>query len=257
MTVALRIAGFDARVAFGFVVSRVQGLHDGPAATLTLQPVPGRPGALLMQEPQIGVREFVVSGVVRGATAAAARAFRDRMLAVLARAEVTLVTGDDVSREITAVVTSVSAEPIGAQFIARDIRMSFQATALEPYWRATAPTTVAGITTTPVACLLGSAPVAPVLTVTGGGSVVTVTLRNALGVVVTQLQLAGLITGVPLVIDCAAQTIRQNEQNMLGALLAGEFPILDPRDGDPVAGAFPTLSVSQGVMTAVYQRRWA
>jgi hypothetical protein len=252
------IGGYDARAAFGFEPSRVDGLHDAPGATLTLQEVPGRAGALRLASPQVGPRQVTIAGTIQGATKQQARDYRDAMLTVLAREQVPIRTGDDLTRELRVDVTGVESSPFGPQFLSRAIRLSITATAAEPFWRDVTETVVSSITATPAGCPCGSAPVGPRLTISGVGSVVRVTLRDALGAVVTQLQLAGLMPGVPVVIDCEAQTIRQGGISQIGALLAGDFPILDARaHGDPVAEAWPTLEVSQGTMVAAYARRWA
>lgn len=254
---ALYLGGYDARAAFGFVVERIAGLHDAPPTSLTLQAVPGRAGALRMASPQVEVRQLTISGTIRGATAAAARTQRDTLLAVLQREQLTLRTGDDLSRQLRIDVTGVTSTTPGPQFIAPDLRLELTATAAEPYWSDITETTVGSIGTTPVACAVGSAPVAPRLTITGAGSVVHVLLRTAGGDLVTRLQLVGLVPSTPIVIDCAAQTVTQGGVSQLRALLAGEFPVLDvATQGDPVTGAWPTLAVSQGTMTAVYAKRW-
>ncbi len=258
MTPELWIGGADARAAFGLVVSRVTGLHDAPEATLAPVVVPGRAGALLLQEPQVGARVLGITGTIRGATPAAARSARDRLLTILRRRGLVLRTADDATRELACEVTRVVATPVGAQFIARTIPIEIGATALDPYWTDVAPTVIADIGRTPVPCPLGSAPVRPVLTIANPGAVVRIELRDALGAVVTRCELAGLIPGVPVVIDCAAQTIRQGEVSQLRALLAGDFPVLDPTtQADVLAGAWPTLSVSNGTMVATYRRAWA
>ncbi|MBC7841893.1 MAG: hypothetical protein H7099_06260 [Gemmatimonadaceae bacterium] len=247
----------NVQTTFGYRVSRIEGLYDAPPTSLTPQTVPGRPGAVLLAEPQVEVRPLTVRGVIRGATAAQARARRDLLLTVLQREQLALRAANDLTRELLVQVTGVSVTPYGAQFTSPDIALDFTCTALDPYWRDVTPTVVGAIGTTPVACPLGSAIVRPVLSIAGVGAVLRIVLRNALGVVISDLQLAGLTAGITVVIDCAAQTIRQGALSQLRTLVSGDFPVLDPvRDADAVSAAWPTLSVSQGTMTATYAKAW-
>lgn len=251
------IEGRDAKSRYGLELERVDGLRDGAEVTLVQTKIPGRPGAILLQDPEVGPRTLALTAAIRGSSPADARAKRDRLFTILARQAITLRTADDATRELRCTVTRVTDTTPTPSFIARVLRVTIGAVALDPYWRDVDPTTIAGIGRVPVPCPLGSAPVRPVLTLTGAGSVVRVELRDAVGTLVTALELAGLVRGVPCVIDCDARTIRQGEVSMLPALLAGDFPVLDPStQADADAAAWPTLSVTNGALAVTYRRAW-
>jgi hypothetical protein len=254
---ALWIDGVDARAAYGLQLSVSDGARDLPARRLATLTVPQVPGLAMLAEPQIDARTLSLAGFLQGTTAIDVRGKRDRLLAVLRRGRVTLRLADEPTREIPVEITTSRVTAGGAMMLARTLPIQIEAVALSPWWRDTTESTVS-LSTTPAAIPLGTAPSLPVLTCSAPGAVLTVTLRDTLGAVVTTLAMAGLEPDVPVVIDCAARTIRQGIASALHTLLSGDFPVLDVvSQGDFAAGAWPTLQVSQGTAVCTYRRAWA
>jgi hypothetical protein len=257
MTTALWIDGLDARATYGLQLGASDGARDLPTRRLDTITIPDVPGATKLGAPAIEPRSLTLTGVLQGSTAVDVRTKRDLLFAVLRRGRVTLRLADAPTRELPIEILTTKMASTGAQQLARTLPISIDAVALDPFWRDVTPTVVA-ISTTPGACPLGTAPVAPVIVCTAPGPVLSLTLRTALGDAVTVLQLAGLEPAVPLTIDCAARTIRQGAVSMIAALVSGDFPVLDAiTQGDYAASAWPTLAVSQGTASVTYTRRWA
>jgi hypothetical protein len=254
---ALFFDGVDASRAYGLILERDEDSRSLPSVRLDTIAIPRVPGLVLLSDPEIEARPMTLQATIRGATADEARTRRDALFAVLRRRRITLRLGDQPTREIAVHVVRATISSQPAQMIARTLPIAIEVLALDPYWVDLAPQVVAlGRTPTPLP--LGTAPSLPILTVPTPGSVLTVTLRNALGETVSVLQLAGLTPGTALTIDAAAQTMRQGAISVLHTLIAGDFPRLDVvAHGDFAASAWPTLALSQGTGTATYHRRWA
>jgi hypothetical protein len=254
---ALWIDGVDARAAYGLQLGGSEGARHLPTRRLSTLTIPGTPGVTALASPETDARPITLSGFLQGATAVDVRNKRDKLLAVLRRGRVTIRLADAPTREMAVDITDAQVATAAAQMLSRTLPLTIQALALSPWWRDTTDSTVS-LTTTPAAIPLGTAPSLPVLTCDTPGAVLTVTHRDTLGAVVTTLVMAGLEPDVPVVIDCAARTIRQGLASALHTLLSGDFPVLDVvSQGDFAASAWPTLQVSQGTARCTYRRAWA
>lgn len=253
----LWIDGLNAATTYGFRLSRSEGVRDLPTRRLDPVTIPNRPGALLLADPAIEPRAVTLRGVLRGTSAADVRQRRDRFFAVLRRGVISIRLADSPTRELAIELTSVTLdETSGPAMLARDLPITISAVAIDPYWRDLDVQEIT-LTTTPAPLPLGTAPVLPVLTIPSPGAVLIVTLRSALGDTITALQLAGLVPGIPLTIDCPSQRLLQGAISVMDTLIAGTFPTLDVvTQGDFEASAWPTLALSQGSGVAAYLRRW-
>jgi len=140
----------------------------------------------------------------------------------------------------------------------------------DPVWTDIEPRVLA-LSSARVPCPLGTASVAPSLTLYGGTVVNPVVIvRAANGEEVGRLTLTGSLSSTgALVIDAAAQTldhlvagVRQTGATVgLAWLTSGTFPLLDPSDADAAQTAWPTieLTASSGTPTGVltYARRYS
>jgi hypothetical protein len=198
---------------------------------------------------------------------------RQTMLDALARetrGRLVLRTADRPDREI-----SVVCQGTGLTFYDQPLAVSAASLMLtfvapDPVWMDREPL-VLGLSSTRVPCPLGTATVAPALTLYGGTVVNPVVIvRAASGEEVGRLTLTGsLVSTGALVIDAAAQTlehvvagVRQTGATVgLAWLTSGTFPLLDPSDADAAQSAWPTieLSASSGTPTGVltYARRYS
>lgn len=254
---ALFLDGVDATASYGLYLASDEGARDLPSVRLDTLPIPDVAGVSLLALPQIEPRTLSLQGVLKGSSAADVRTKRDALYAVLRRGRVTVRMADAPTRELAVQVISARVASIGAQMLAKTLPIAIELLALDPYWVDVTPQSIA-VGTTPTAMPLGTAPSLPVITLATPGAVLAVTLRNALGVVITQLQLAGLTPGVAVTIDSASRTIRQGAISVLSTLIAGDFPVLDAvADGDYAASAWPTIAISQSVGVVQYARRWA
>lgn len=257
MSTELWLDGVDAAATYGLRLAVPDGVRNLPSSRLETIAIPDVPGVTLLTEPIIEPRTIALAGVLKGSSAADVRTKRDRLFAVLRRSSVRLRLADATTRELPFIVTNAKITSTGPQMLASVLPIAIEGLALSPYWVDTTPQSIS-VSTTPTALPLGTAPVAPVITAANPGSALTITLRDALGVTVTALQLAGLEAGVAVVIDCAARTIRQGAVSVITALINGDFPLLDVvTQGDFAASAWPTLAMSQGTATVTYARRWA
>lgn len=257
MSAELWIDGLDAALHYGLRIAESDGVRDLPQTRLDTITIPQVPGAALMTAPQIEVRPVALRGTLTGSSASDLRAKRDRLMAVLRRAAITVRLAEAPTRELVVIMTACTMAGAGATGLARSLPVTIQATALDPFWRDVTPTQVV-VTGTPTPLPCGTAPSSPIIVLQLPGTVMALTLRDALGTVITELQLAGLRAQVPCTIDCARKTIRQNDTTVLHTLVRGDFPVLDAvAHGDFAAAAWPTLSVSQGTALVTYQRRWA
>lgn len=127
------------------------------------------------------------------------------------------------------------------------------------------------LSTTRVACPIGTAESRPVILVHGGGVAMTnptVTLRNAAGdVVQTMAFTVSLGTTAALRIDCARMTASVitagtiTDALALGYWTSGDFPVLRPSDGWVESAAYPSVELSSNTGTPVgeitYTRRYS
>jgi hypothetical protein len=147
-------------------------------------------------------------------------------------------------------LTEASSEdlpPTAGRYPAR-VTLSFMS--LDPLWYATSQSAVTFTTDTAMA--LGTAPVAPVIRITGTLADPTITLKDHSGATVTTLGLTITQAGASdyVEIDCGAQTIVRSVSSVLSdaisTLSSGYFFELDPADADTVTPTWPSLSIAYG-----------
>lgn len=235
---------------FNFEVLRVRGPFSQRQATYPEAAMPGRlDGVLLSTRPTGRPREIIVEGtVLSSSTANLTTNIRD-LSGWCARA-VALQTIHDSSTFLEVKQVSCEVEvydPVGKQKAAR-VTLTFRAT--KPLWY---HTTASAVTfTSNTAMPLGTAPVGPVIRITGTLTNPTVTLKDSTGATVTTLGLTITQVGASdyVEIDCARQTIIRVvsavESNAIATLTSGYFFELDPANADTVTPTWPSLSVAYG-----------
>lgn len=128
---------------------------------------------------------------------------------------------------------------------------------------------VVAVSSTPTEVPLGTATSSALFEFPEVTSAMTVTYRGISGEILEELSLAdpGLTTGELLIVDVARARIltwdgstynSDGEPDTVSAMdlrTGGSFPVFDPGDGNPDAGAWPTIEASEsGVCT--YRRAW-
>jgi hypothetical protein len=142
----------------------------------------------------------------------------------------------------------------GRQKAAR-VALTFEC--VDPLWYSTSETNNA-ITTSLTEQALGTAPVRPVITVTGNPSAFSLTYANSAGTTVQTLALASLTTSgaTSLVIDMNALTVVQTVSavaaSAVSKITTGDFFALDPVDADTVTPTWcKLLYTATGTVSAV------
>lgn len=126
-----------------------------------------------------------------------------------------------------------------------------------------------GLSTTRVACPLGTDTSAPDLELYGTCTNPTVILRAHTGAEVARLEFsAGLAANDALVISCSQQTITRYSSGVvqtgslsgLSALTGGRFFVLSPEDASPLGTVWPTIELTAASGTPIglvtYTRRY-
>lgn len=128
---------------------------------------------------------------------------------------------------------------------------------------------VVAVSSTPTEVPLGTATSAPLFEFPQVTSAMTITYRGISGEVLAELSIAdpNLTTGELLIVDVARARIltwdgstydadgNPDTESAMNLWTGGSFPVFDPGDGSPDAGAWPTIEASEsGVCT--YRRAW-
>jgi len=259
----------------GVYVMQVGSGFSGPGRTYPRVEIPGRQGAVYVSDPTTAIRTLRLDCVVTPAarTIAARRTAEDQLKVLAYRALLRVVVDDDVNapRAIDGVCTSceITARQHPVDATVSDVTMTIECP--DPTWYDVQGALI-GFGTVPSAVPLGTAPSGGVVRLVApswsAASVTTPTLtyRNAAGVTVQSLALSTtLAAGTDyLEIDLDRQTIVEVQsgvtRNAIGDLTSGDFFALDPMDGDPLNGSYPSLGCSSGAGTLVGQwygtRRW-
>jgi phage-related protein len=249
-TQAVLYVGSTDLAAYGLIVREVSGWRDGGDQKWRSATVLGRDGAVLLDpRPEVSPRDITIQGSVRAPNPSALVGVWDQIVALLYRNEVTIKLIDDTTRTLAVRMTKAELQGRPPQFLSRFADVTLTMTALDPYWTGASVTT--GVTTN-TALALGTAPSRPVVTLTSATNP-TLTYRNAAGATVTTLSLTG---SGNYVIDCDAMTITKSAVNAIADLSGGDFLLLDPKDGDFVAGSWPTLSVTGATASITYTKRY-
>lgn len=113
-------------------------------------------------------------------------------------------------------------------------------------------------------CEIGTAPVGPLLEFPAATGTITVTYKNGMSgaTVGTPLSISnpGLGATESLLVDCAAQRIYKHDgasatTSMATLYATGDFPVVDPGDGDPDNSVYPIIKASHECFI-VYRRAW-
>lgn len=249
----------------GYIVERVEGWADVPGLQPLSHVVPGRAGEVVLAgyAGDVPPRTITVSGTLLASSLTALVSARRQLAALVAGGllEVRTLEAPDVMHVGLGSLITV---PFERQFRSvgqkgERITLTFLCTDPRAYTRA--PTIVA-LATTRVACPLGTAPVAPVLRIYGSATNPTVTYRTAGGVSRQAMGFTITLAAADyLEIDCGAKTVTKSVSgtvsNAIDTLSSGDFPVLDPGDGDFLTGSWPTLELSAGAGEAAYRRAWA
>ena len=141
------------------------------------------------------------------------------------------------------------------------VRLNFELVMDTPLSFSSSPTVLA-IGTTAVETPLGTATSAPVIELPGAISgAVTLTYRGITGSTLASVVISNPALGGSgaLIVDSARERIWKWDGTTLtdarNLYSSGSFPVLDPGDGDPAAGVWPTLE-STHAGSATYRRAW-
>lgn len=253
---------------FGFVVDAHPDVFAWPSLTRPTAQIPGQLASVpLATRPTGALREFRVGGTVVGATLAAALANARNLIGWCARA-VAVKTAHDASTFLQVALGNVTAEPLlplAGSLFGVAVTLTFQATT-DPLWRATSLTTN-NLTTALTEQALGTAPVAPVIRLTGALTDPTITYADSSGTTVTTLALTLTLPGASdyVEIDSAARTVVKSVSSVLSdaidTISGGDFPVLDPADSDTVTPVWCQLKYAIGggsvsAATAAYRKAY-
>lgn len=237
---------------FGLTVANVAGTRDW-AATAPSDAHLGRAGVLRTGADRTeAARSLTLTGIIDGVTAAAITTNVRNLIAWCGRGIVELtLAADPLVKYYVELRGSQLPPPTGGQWIARwnQVTLTFAALSPRGVFRCELPYR---LTTARTAIPLGSAISAPLIRAWSYTSPLVVTTRDAAGRVVNTFTVAYTLGSGndSVVIDCHERTIYRASAGVLVLgqdLIKGEFPILDPRHGQPEAGLWPTVDLSTGV----------
>ena len=244
---------------FGFTVESWTDALSGPARSFAPAEVPGRTDTTkLSTTPTIKPGQIVITGTVAGDTMSAYLTNLRNLKGWLVRTVAIKVLALDANVFLEVDQTEAPVIHFGIPGLTPATRVSITFQALKPYWQSTTLEANA-IGTSFSEQALGTAPVRPVITVTGNPSAITFTYANSGGTTVQLLTLSGLTTSgaTQTVIDCANSTIVSTISGTPTDVIAKldtstDFFALDPADADTVTPVWPKLKYSAtGTVTAV------
>jgi hypothetical protein len=222
---------------------------------------------LMRRKPGTGT----VNGFINAATLSAAMTALDALRGTLLGGEFALRTGHASDRHCLTVCTQVDGQAYQGEALNGRVAVSLSFTVKDGVAVRVQPDGYA-LSTTRVACPIGTAESRPMILVHGGGATLTnptVTIRNAAGDVVQTCGFtASLGANDALRIDCARTLVSRLTAGVVSDALAaglwtsGDYGmVLRPYDGFVEAGAYPSVEVSStgGVAQGEieYTRRYA
>lgn len=241
----------------GVRVTAADGWRSALARQFPVAEVPARDDAVSLSDRALTLpRRIVATGWQEAESVQELRSLRDELAWLLSLEDSTFSVVDAPDRFLRANVVSLDMPPLGPAFVHTSQRISFVVEARDPRWYSTEETVVA-LSAAPAACPVGSAPVRPVVTISGPADSPELVLRTSGGVELTRLSFAGysIAGGASLVVDCERLTIRDGSgANGAAALNSGRFPRLR-RDAASLDGS-PRLSLTSGAGSARYRRAW-
>lgn len=247
---------------FNFVVEGWVDALSGPQREYATGTRPGRlDTALLSTAPLYKPNEFTVTGAVcsddPSYTMAALMADAQNLKGWCARVVALKVSTLSTAQFIRCYLTGAFVSHFDVPGKQKAVKVSLTFRALDPVWVSTTLTSNA-LTTSLTEQALGTAPVRPVITVTGNPSAFSLTYANSAGTTVQTLALASLTTSgaTSLVIDMDALTVVQTVSGVAGSAVSkittGDFFALDPADADTVTPTWPkVLYAATGSVSAV------
>jgi hypothetical protein len=252
---------------FGLTVDGWGEAMGGPTREYPVASRPGRIGqSKLSTDPLYESKTVTLTGTVTADTFAAHITALDGLKGWCARAVALKISSLDSTRFLQCNLVAVNVEPIGvpARTPASRVALTFEALE-DPLWYATSATSNS-LTTSLTEQPLGTAPVRPVITVTGNPSAFSLTYANSAGTTVQTLALAALETSgaTQIVIDMAnltvVQTISAVDASAIAKITTGDFFALDPKDADTVTPTWPkllyTATGTVSAVSCVYRRAY-
>lgn len=254
-------------LSLGFKGVRCRGMGNGITQKLTTEKIPGRAGAFPMSRRagDVAARIVVTELLIRPRTSLLAlEAAVVQLYGVCGGGRVEIRDGRDPSKKVIGILETPQEDAIDPQYHPTDpaSRVTLSFSCDDPYRYDVSPRLEAGIGTTPRQILLGNAPVAPVLEITGATNP-TVTLKSAGGVTLgamgfTVTQGANDV----LTVDCDSGTITTvsaggapTDSYAAWTTKTSGLLVLDAHDGDPIdALSGVTLEISSGLMNVHYRR---
>lgn len=258
------VNGTDLGTQFGFVLERPAEWASAPVQQWAAGRLYGLDyQTVLAGDPLVEPREITLEGTVIGTSPADLVTKLDGLKRFVANGTLQLVTNHDTARYHDVRLVRAPVVVFTPAFVASAARVTIALIAHDPCALATSQTTV-NFTATAQACALGSAISRPLLTITGPATNPLLTLADASGATRETLGFTlSLGSGDTLVIDTQRKTARKTissvAANAMGDITtntARTFLALDPRDGDQLAGTWPSLKVSSGTGAAVYRKRY-
>lgn len=242
--------------AYGLVVGAVTGWLDSPVVSVPTAVIPGRAGATVSGTAREQTRAIGMTGYVRGTSPSDVRAKYELLKVATRTGTVKLAMPDGRARHIYAVRDSIMAPSVAGQFVQKDLPVDMKFTAFDPFFYDDAISSVVA----PAVLPMGTAPVRPVLTMTGTTVTTPIfTLRDYAGAIVAQMTFASLalVPADTLIVDCALKTVRKNGVNVLSFLSAGDFFKIDPAvHASFSASSWPYITVNATGLTTSFRRAW-
>jgi len=248
----LVVDGYDLSL-IGFIGESFPSAFDTGVRNYKEQQAHGRIGRVIVTaEPDVNVKNFIVSGHLLGDTRALADAQLHELKYRLYKDTVNIRFANDETIEHRARCTVVQATALTPQITQRAYNVSLRFLLTDPRTYAIADSVVGFTTAT--AMPMGTARTEPVIRLTGGTDPVLI-YKDSSAVEVARMELTW--SGTWIDIDMDRKTIIDNAAaNQIAALTTGEFFALDPYDGDYPTLAWPTLEVSSSTGQATYRKAY-
>lgn len=251
----------------GLIVESLDGWLDSPSTRDRVSQLPTRTGAIILApDAETAPRTLAIGGLIRRNTMALVRSSIDELKSRLFAGTIEVRFRGHPDRVAYARCEEHRFIPGAPQFAEAITakawgRVTFSLFCPDPlvYER---EATIVGFTATRRQVPLGTAVSAPTIRIMGPATNPSVRMRDARGVVKTEMQFGAtsLLSTDYLEVDCERFTVKRFtsgvESNAISALTsAGAFIALDPQDGDG-GSVYPTLEVTSGTGEAHYRRSW-
>ena len=201
---------------------------------------------------QSDVRIIGIDGHVLSANVATLLSNTRELKYRLRQGELTIQFADDTTRHYNAYLHGpIRITGIHPSMIQVAHQISFDLLCLDPRHYEDAQQSIAftGATAMP----MGTAPVEPVIQSTTG--TFTVTYKDFSGATIATFSMAGAAGPFPIIIDMFNKTVKANDgTTRIADATTFEFFSLDPNDGDFTASQWPTLEISVGTGTSIYNK---